>query len=135
MNKTDVLERCKQRAKKLRAVEKIEANRLMFERSGFDYDDLERMAAAIDRDVEDLLLLDAGCSFKLKPRRVTGKPGRKESTRDIADFVAVRKETATLNQIYLEWRKTYPNDTRVKKPEDMPLACRRIHGDKAKKPY
>lgn len=117
-------------------LERMEANRLMFDQHGFDYDDLERMAAAVDRDVEDLLLMDTRASIRLTPRRVTGKPGRSASTKDIADFAAIRRpQKMTWNQIFAAWTQAYPKDIRVTKADDIREAYRRFYGDKAGKRY
>jgi hypothetical protein len=62
-----------------------------------------------------------------------GKPGRKNSTSDIAAFaLARRRERKSWKEIFHEWRAAFPKDTRVRRPSDIREAYRRHFGDKAK---
>lgn len=107
----------------------------MFEQLGLDIDDVELMAKAVGLETDDLLLLNTHVSISSKPRRIIGRPGRKNTTKDIAEFVAVRKDLMTFNQMFAEWKRNFPNDERVKGPETLREAYRRHYGDKKGKGY
>ncbi len=71
-----------------------------------------------------------------QPRRIIGRPGRKTTTKHIADFAAVRRESGrSWREIYEDWRHDRPDDAVVKSPETIREAYRRNYGDKADKPY
>jgi hypothetical protein len=132
----DLIERVKRRARRVTPEEEAEANLRMFERMGLDIDDLERMAKAVDLEVDDLLLLPTGASISPLPRRIIGKPGRKNTTKEIAAFAAVRREQGrTWREIFDDWKHHHPDDAVVKHPDTIREAYRRHYGDKANKPY
>jgi hypothetical protein len=55
-----------------------------------------------------------------------GRPGRKNTTTDIAQFAFLRREEGiTYKDIFVEWKKTHPGDNRVKSSEGIREACRR----------
>ncbi len=71
-----------------------------------------------------------------QPGRTIGKPGRKNTTKHIADFAAVRREQRkTWREIYEDWKHAQPDDAVVKSKETVREAYRRHYGDKANKPY
>ena len=93
----DLIQLIIKHARRITKAEQSEANLRMFERLGLDIDDVELMAKAVGLEADDLLLLDTHVSISSKPRRITGRPGRKNTTTDIAEFVAVRKDLMTYN--------------------------------------
>ena len=132
----DKLERVQRVSRRITTEEHMEANLRMFEQMGLDIDDVERMAESVDLKVDDLLLLNTRVSVLPRPRRIIGKPGRRNTTMDIADFAAVRRERGlTWNEIFVEWKQQYPDDDRVKSPETLREAYRRHYGGKAGKAY
>ena len=131
----DLIQLMKQTARRITKAEQSEANLRMFEQLGLNIDDVELMAKAVGLEADDLLLLDTDVSISSKPRRIIGRPGRKNTTMDIADFVAVRKDLMTNNQMFAEWKRNFPNDERVKGTESLREAYRRHYGDKAGKAY
>lgn len=132
----DKLERAKRVSRRITTEDRMEANLRMFEQLALDIDDVERMAESVGLEADDLLLLNTHVSVSAMPRRIIGKPGRRNTTMDIADFAAVRRERGiTWNEIFVEWKQQYPDDDRVKSPETLRDAYRRHYGDKAGKPY
>ena len=59
-----------------------------------------------------------------------GKAGRKNTTADIAAFANARLPHKTWKEILGEWRTLYPNDTRVKKWQQIRDAWRRRYRGK-----
>jgi len=59
-----------------------------------------------------------------------GKPGRRRSTDDIADFVHARFPRMTYKEIYTAWKAVHPNDQRVTSWEMMRAAYRRKYRGK-----
>ena len=136
MSIIEKLERAKCVSKRITIEDRMEANLWMFEQSGFDIDDVERMAESVGLEADDLLLLNTRVSVLPRPRRIVGKPGRRNTTMDIADFAAVRRERGlTWNEIFVEWKQQYPDDDRVKSPETLREAYRRHYGGKAGKAF
>ncbi len=131
----DKLERAKRVSRRITREEHIEANLRMFEEMSLDIDDVERMAENVDLDADDLLLLPTCVGVSAMPRRIIGKPGRRNTTQDIADFVAVRKHVMTYNQMFDEWKQKHADDERVTGTESLREAYRRHYGDKAGKRY
>ena len=135
MSIIEKLERAKQVSRRITREEHMEANLRMFEQLALDIDDVERMAESVDLDADDLLMLHTHVSVLPRPRRIIGKPGRRNTTMDIADFAAVRRERGiTWNEICVEWNQKYPDDDRVKSSETLREAYRRHYGGKAGKP-
>lgn len=60
----------------------------------------------------------------------TGKPGRKNTTGDIAEFANGRRPRKGWKAILGEWRTLYPNDTRVKNWQQIRDAWRRRYQGK-----
>ena len=136
MSIIEKLERAKRVSKRITTEEQMEANLRMFEQVGLDIDDVERMAESVDLEADDLLLLPTHVSVLPRPRHIVGNPGRRNTTMDIADFAAVRREQLiTWNDIFVEWNQKYPDDDRVKSSETLREAYRRHYGGKAGKAY
>jgi hypothetical protein len=135
MTSDNLLKRLSRKARRVSQQEMIEANRQRFEAMGLDLGDIERMAAAVDLEAMDLLLMDFGVSLGSPQRSAPrGRPGRRESTRDIAIFAHEKRlQGKTWNQIFEDWTEWHPHDMRVTKPEDLREAHRRFFGDKARK--
>lgn len=130
------LERARQIARRITFAEQMEGNFRIFESMGLDSDDVQTMAESVGLEVEDLLLLSTRVSVSPRPRRIVGKPGRRNVTKDIADFAAVRRERGmTWNEIFIEWKRLHPDDDRVNNAETIREAYRRHYGDKAGKGY
>ena len=125
----------KRMARQITREEQIAANLQMFEAMALDIDDLQTMAESVGLELEDLLLLNTRVSVSPAPRRIVGKPGRCNSTKDIADYAADRKAEMTWNEIFHEWKGTRPDDSRVKSAATIREAYRRHYGDKAGKRY
>ncbi len=125
-----------QKARRITREEKTEANLQLFEQLGLGIEEVKRMAESVDLEVDDLLLLNTRVSVSARPRHIMGKPGRKNTTQDIADFSAIRRlRLMTWKQIFDEWQQHHPNDVRVKGTETMREAYRRHYGDKFGKGY
>ena len=122
-------------SRRITIADQMEANLRMFEGLALDINDIQTMAESVDLEAEDLLLLNTRVSVLPRPRRIVGKPGRKNTTMDIADFAAVRKQRMTWNEIFVEWKQQNPDDERVKSPETLREAYRRHYGGKAGKAY
>lgn len=132
----DKLTRLKRMARRITKDEQMEGNLRMFDAMGLDIDDVRTMAESVGLEADDLLLLSTGTTIPAKPRRIIGKPGRQNSTKDIADFAAVRRERGmTWKQIFVAWKRQYPDDKRVKNRDTIREAYRRHYGDKAGKGY
>ena len=58
------------------------------------------------------------------------RSGRPRDTQDIADYADARRPDQTWDQIYVEWKRDYPDCTRVKSSETVREAWRREYGDK-----
>jgi hypothetical protein len=132
---TTRLQQLKEIARQLTRDDIIEANLRMFEGQGLDINDIQTMAESVGLEVEDLLLLSTRASVSSTPRRIVGTPGRRDSTKDIADFAAARKKQRTWNEIFREWNLKFPDDDRVQQSDTIREAYRRHYGDKAGKPY
>ena len=61
-----------------------------------------------------------------------GKPGRKPSTADIAQFANERRPKLTWKEIYVDWKRQHPNDPRTATitSENIREAWRRYYGKK-----
>ena len=130
------LELLKQMARRITQTEHMEANLRMFNQLGLDIDDIHTMAESVGLEADDLLLLSTRVSVSPMPRRIVGKPGRRNETKDIADFAAVRRERGmTWNQIFAAWTREHSDDNRVTKVDTIREAYRRHYGDKANKGY
>jgi hypothetical protein len=71
-----------------------------------------------------------------QPNQIFGDPGRKNTTKEIAAFAAVRREEGkTWKEIYDEWKHNHPDDAIVKTADTIREAYRRHYADKANKPY
>jgi len=130
----DLIEKVKRFARPITHEEMAEANLRRYEQLGLDINDVERMAKAVHLELDDLLLMSANVSITPQPRRVIGKPGRKSTTKHIADFAAQRRAAGkTWMQILSDWRQHRPDDTVVKGVQTIREAYRRYYGDKAHK--
>lgn len=127
----DLIAKVIKKVRRVTLIEIAEANLEMFERMGLGLDDLERMATVAHLDVEDLLLLPTGACRSTRPRHIIGRPGRKNTTEDIAAFAAVRRR----NKMTWRERHNHSDDDRVKNTETIREAYRRHYGDKAGKKY
>jgi len=127
----DLIEKVKRFARPTTHAERAEANLQMFGRMGLDINDVERMAHAVNLKLDDFLFMSTDVSI-MQPRRVIGKPGRKSTTKHIADFAAQRRVTGmSWRQILVAWRQHHPNDDVVNSVETIREAYRRFYGDKA----
>ncbi len=132
----DLIETVKRFARPITHGEIAEANLRRYERMGLDINDIERMAKAVHLELDDLLLMSTHVSIMPQPRRVIGKPGRKSTTKHIADFAAqCRAAGMSWRQILADWRHHCPDDDTVKSTETIREAYRRFYGDKANKRY
>lgn len=130
----DLIEKVKRFTRPISHEEIAEANLRRYEQLGLDINDVERMAKAVHLELDDLLLMSANVSITPQPRRVIGKPGRKSTTKHIADFAAKRRATGmSWRQILRDWRQHRPDDTVVKGVQTIREAYRRFYGDKAHK--
>ena len=61
-----------------------------------------------------------------------GKPGRKPSTADIAQFANEQRPKMTWKEIYVDWKRQHPNDPRNSDDDqrDIREAWRRHYGKK-----
>lgn len=133
MMKEDLLMRAKKLARRVTKEETMQGNLLMFSQLGLDQVDLEQMAKGVGLELDDLLLLHPSDVLTRQPQpSPPGRPGRKDETRDIAEFANDRRPKMTWEEIYLEWIRKFPNDTRVRNKESVREAHRRYFGDKAK---
>jgi len=131
----DLIEKVKKFARPITHAERAEANLQMFGRMGLDIHDVERMAKSVHLELDDLLLMSTQVSIMPQPRRVIGRPGRRSTTKHIADFAAVRKVRMSWKEIFVEWQRHQPDDDVVMSPDTIREAYRRFYGDKANKPY
>ncbi|MAF66873.1 MAG: hypothetical protein CMJ84_14610 [Planctomycetes bacterium] len=130
------LEQLRKMARRITLAEQMEGNLRMFAAMGLDIDDVHTMAESVGLEADDLLLLSTRVSVSPMSHRIVGKRGRRNETKEIADFAAIRRERRlTWNEIYVEWKKQYPADKRVKNPDTIREAYRRYYGDKANKGY
>lgn len=59
-----------------------------------------------------------------------GRPGRKTTTADIAEFANARRPQMTWKEIFAEWRRLHPGDERVRTFEQIRDAVRRRYRGK-----
>ncbi len=135
--KDDLLQRTLKMARQVTKEETMQGNLIMFQGLGLDEEDIERMAKVVGLELDDLLLLHPSrLVISQPPPAKPGRPGRKEETRDIAVFANDRRrdddKRMTWDEIYHEWIRTFPNDSRVRNKEFVRDAHRRYFGDKAK---
>lgn len=132
----DLLQRAKKQARRITKAEVMQGNLAMYRQLGLDEDDLAQMASVVGLSLDDLLLLHPShAAIRQPPPSPPGRPGRKEETRDIAEFANTRRQPMkqmTWDEIYREWTRRYPNDDRVHDKESVRGAHRRYFGDKAK---
>jgi len=119
MKTSDKLKALAKLARRVTRAERMEGNLRLFERFGLDIDDVEKMAESVGLEAEDLLLLDThvtvGMARPVRPDdgHVKGKPGRKPTMHDVADFAVVRWEKRMpWIDILHEWREAHPDDKR-----------------------
>lgn len=132
----DLLQRAKKQARRITKEETMRGNLGMYRQLGLDEDDLAQMASEVGLTLDDLLLLHPShAAIRQPPPSPPGRPGRKEETRDIAEFANTRRQATkrmTWDEIYREWTRRFPNDSRVRNKEFVRGAHRRYFGDKAK---
>lgn len=128
----DLLQRAKKQARHITKTEAMQGNLAMYRQLGLDEDDLAQMASEVGLSLDDLLLLHPShAAIRQPPPSPPGRPGRKEETRDIAEFANTRRPQMTWDEISREWKRSNPNDSRVCNKEVVRGAHRRYFGDKA----
>ncbi|HQZ63792.1 MAG TPA: hypothetical protein PLY87_01895 [Planctomycetaceae bacterium] len=128
----DLLQSVKKFARHITSEETKQGNLAMFQQLGLDEEDVERMAKEVGLQLDDFLLLHPS-RFESRQQHPSppGRPGRKEETRDIAEFANSRRPQMTWAEIYREWKQQFPSDVRVHNKESIRDAHRRYFGDKA----
>lgn len=106
------------------------------EAAGLPLDQVKTLARKNGLELEDVgyALGRALIALPVHPApAANGRPGRKNTTSDIADFaLARRKMGMTWKDVFREWQTAFKSDKRMRTSHQIREAYRRHHGDKSK---